>query len=123
MGLPPGLGTPGRWRRATARRSPRISLRRGDENMRYENDPEGLRLPIKLDTTTNGEFAPIPLEPVHHLAHDLAREGASLNARRLGLDRRSFMVSACGVASTLLGMNAAYARSGMTGGFYEVPRE
>jgi predicted TIM-barrel fold metal-dependent hydrolase len=91
--------------------------------MRYENDPQGLRLPIKLDTTTNGEFAPIPLEPVHHLAHYLAREGADLNARRLGLDRRSFLVSACGVASTLLGMNAAYARNGMTGGYYEVPRE
>ena len=28
--------------------------------MRYRNDPFGTRLPIKLDTTTNGEFAPIP---------------------------------------------------------------
>ncbi len=35
--------------------------------MRYRNDPDGTRLPIKLDTTTNGEFAPIPLAPVHHL--------------------------------------------------------
>jgi len=34
--------------------------------MRYLNDPDGTRLPVKLDTTTNGEFAPIPLEPVHH---------------------------------------------------------
>ncbi len=25
-------------------------------------DPHGQRLPIKLDTTTNGEFAPIPLD-------------------------------------------------------------
>ncbi len=24
-------------------------------------DPEGLRLPVKLDATSNGEFAPIPL--------------------------------------------------------------
>ena len=25
-------------------------------------DPDGQRLPIKLDSTTNGEFAPIPLD-------------------------------------------------------------
>ncbi len=24
-------------------------------------DPDGQRLPVKLDSTTNGEFAPIPL--------------------------------------------------------------
>ena len=28
--------------------------------MRYRNDPDGTRLPIKLVATTNGEFAPIP---------------------------------------------------------------
>ena len=31
--------------------------------MRFQHDPEGLRLPIKLDTSTNGEYAPIPLSP------------------------------------------------------------
>jgi predicted TIM-barrel fold metal-dependent hydrolase len=91
--------------------------------MRYRNDPDGTRLPVKLDTTTNGEFAPIPLEPVHHLARRLAHEAASANAKRLGLDRRTFLVSACGVATTLLGMNAAYAREGRRGGFFELPRE
>lgn len=25
------------------------------------HDPDGLRLPIKLDSTSNGEYAPIPL--------------------------------------------------------------
>jgi hypothetical protein len=33
--------------------------------MRFQNDPGGHRLPVKLDTTSNGEYAPIPLEPVH----------------------------------------------------------
>ena len=91
--------------------------------MRYAHDPDGKRLPVKLDTTTNGEFAPIALEPVHHLARRLALDAATENARRLGLDRRSFLVSACGVATTLLGMNAAYAREGRRGGFYELPRD
>ena len=91
--------------------------------MKYQNDPQGTRLPVKLDTTTNGEFAPIPLARVHHHANRLALEAATRNAKRLGIDRRSFLVSACGVASTLLGMNAAYAATGRRGGFYELPNE
>ena len=42
--------------------------------MRYRNDPEGTRLPVKLDTATNGEFAPMPLGKVHHHANRLALE-------------------------------------------------
>jgi uncharacterized protein len=91
--------------------------------MRYRNDPDGRRLPVKLDTTTNGEFAPIALEPVHRLANHLAMEAATANAKRLGVDRRGFLVSAAGVATTLLGMNEAYATGGSRGGFYELPKE
>ncbi len=88
---------------------------------RYENDPDGTRLPIKLDTTTNGEYEPIPLEPVHLEARARACADAGENARRLGLGRRGFLVSACGAATTLLGMNAAYAAAGKRGGFYDLP--
>jgi predicted TIM-barrel fold metal-dependent hydrolase len=91
--------------------------------MLYRNDPDGRRLPIKLDTTTNGEFAPIPLEPVHHRARALAFDAADRNARRLGLTRRAFLASACGAASTLLAMNAAYAAAGRRGGYYALPQE
>jgi hypothetical protein len=85
------------------------------------HDPAGKRLPIKLDTATNGEYEPIPLEPVHHEANHLALEAATRSAKRLALSRRSFLVSACGAASTLLAMNEAYAKRGLTGGFYEIP--
>jgi len=91
--------------------------------MSYRNDPEGTRLPIKLDSTTNGEFAPIPLERVHHHARALAFETAKDHARRLNVSRRSFLASACGAASTLLAMNRAYAAAGRTGGWFDVPRE
>ena len=90
---------------------------------RYQHDPAGTRLPVKLDSTTNGEFAPIPLEAIHRRANHMAMQAAEANARRLGLDRRTFLVSACGVASTLLGFNAAYAGQGRRGGFYELPQE
>ena len=90
--------------------------------MKYQHDPEGLRLPVKLDTASNGEYEPIPLERVHHHANFLAHETANVNARRLGLDRRGFLVSACGVAGSLLGMNAAYAQHGKTGGYFDIDK-
>ena len=77
--------------------------------MRSRHDPDGLRLPVKLDSTTNGEFAPIPLAPAHRYANRLALEAATRNARRVGMPRREFLVSACGAATTLLGMNGAVA--------------
>jgi len=84
-------------------------------------DPEGLRLPIKLDSTSNGEFVPVPLEPVHEWARAQALAQATSHARRLGQDRRSFMVALTGAATTLLAMNEAYAAAGKLGGFYALP--
>lgn len=70
-------------------------------------DPEGSRLPIKIDTTSNGEFTPRPLTTRQKLANALAHEAAGENARRLGLGRRAFLVSSMGAASTLLACNRA----------------
>lgn len=83
-------------------------------------DPDGKRLPIKLDSTSNGEFVPIPLDKTNRLANRLAQEAASENARRQGVARRKFMISACGAASTLLAFNAANAAAGRTGGYFEI---
>jgi hypothetical protein len=84
-------------------------------------DPEGTRLPIKLDTTSNGEFMPVPLAAVNRLANRLAHEAADRNAKRAGLARRDFLVSACGAATTLLAFNAANAAAGRTGGYFDLP--
>jgi len=83
-------------------------------------DPEGKRLPIKLDTTSNGEFLPVPLSAANLEANRLAHEFASRHSRKLGVNRRRFLVSACGAASTLLAFNQAH---GTTGGFYDLPKE
>ena len=88
--------------------------------MPLNSDPEGKHLPIKLDSTSNGEFMPIPLDATNRRANQLAQRSASEYARRRGVDRRAFMVSACGAASTLLAFNAANAASGRTGGFFEL---
>ena len=91
--------------------------------MKHAVDSEGRRLPIKLDSTSNGEFAPIPLSPANRAANRLAHEAATQNAKRLGLGRRDFLVSACGAASTLLAFNAANAAIGKLGGFFELEPE
>jgi uncharacterized protein len=86
-------------------------------------DPEGTRLPIKLDSTSNGEFAPVPLWPANVEANRLAHEAAAENSKRLGYSKRTFLISACGAASTLLAFNAANATAGRTGGFFDLPKE
>jgi hypothetical protein len=86
-------------------------------------DPEGKRLPIKLDSTSNGEFVPVPLSPTNRAANRLAHQYASVFSRKLSLGRRSFLVSACGAASTLLAFNAANAAAGKTGGFFDLPAD
>src|SRR5262245_53358263 len=88
--------------------------------MRHSIDPEGRRLPVKLDSTSNGEFVPVPLSPTNRTANRLAHETASLFSKKLGVDRRSFLVSACGAASTLLAFNSANAAAGKSGGFFDV---
>ena len=91
--------------------------------MKFMHDPEGTRLPVKIDSASNGEFEPVPLERVHHVARKQALEAADRNARRLAMGRREFLVSACGTAATLLALNEAYAAAGKRGGFYELPPE
>jgi hypothetical protein len=86
-------------------------------------DPEGKRLPIKLDSTSNGEFVPVPLSPTNRAANRLAQQFASQNSKKISFGRREFMKSACGAASTLLAFNAANAAAGKTGGFFELSPE
>ena len=86
--------------------------------MAHRNDPDGTRLPIKLDTTSNGEFMPVPLTEVNRIANAVAMDHATRNAKRRGLSRRSFLVSSCGAASTLLAFNQVNAAAGKTGSYF-----
>ena len=91
--------------------------------MRPGNDPEGERLPIKIDSTSNGEFAPIPLDARQREGNRLASLNAADNASRVGMGRRAFLVSMCGAASTLLAFNAVNAAAGRRGGSFELAAE
>jgi uncharacterized protein len=86
--------------------------------MSKRHDPDGQRLPIKLDSTSNGEYSPIPLSLANVEANRRALENADRYARRMGLSRRNFLVSSCGAASTLLAFNEVNAAAGKTGGHF-----
>jgi len=89
----------------------------------FANDPDGTRLPIKIDTTSNGEFLPRPLSAANTEANRRALVQADENARRTGKARRDFLVSTAGAATTLLALNEVNAATGKRGSSYELPWE
>lgn len=84
-------------------------------------DEEGSRLPVRIDTTSNGEFLPVPLPPRLRRANARALDDATDHARRLGVSRRSFLLSAAGAATTLLAHGRIHAEAGRSGGRFELP--
>jgi hypothetical protein len=91
--------------------------------MTSSNDPDPRRLPIKLDSTSNGEFAPVPLDAAARRARALAREAVDEAARKVGQARRRYLVSLLGAAATLGAFNRAFAAAGRRGGSYLLPAE
>lgn len=78
-----------------------------------------LRLPIKVDRCSNGEYVPPPLSAAVERARDTAVAAAVAAAQRVGVDRRRFLASSCGAAAGLLALNQV----GCGGGRYRVPEE
>jgi hypothetical protein len=89
--------------------------------MIHDFDPEGRRLPIKVDSASNGEYAPRPLSRLQRAARAHAAERVGEVARRLALGRRPFLKTLAGAAATLLAFNEVFARAGVTGGRYAIP--
>ena len=75
--------------------------------MPQDLDPEGKRLPIRIDSTSNGEFLPLELTSAQKLTNQIAHETADENSRRLGIGRRAFLASSAGAAATLAACNTA----------------
>ena len=84
-------------------------------------DPTGTRLPIKVDSTSNGEYPPIPVGDRNLEANRVALQRATEHAKRLSISRRRFLVSSAGAASTLLAFNEVNAAAGKLGAFYQIP--
>ena len=93
------------------------------KHRKYLHDPQGSRLPVKLDTTTNGEYLPRPLAGHVRKTIATASRWATENARKLNKGWREFLVSLSGAATCLLAMNRASAAVNQTGGFFNLPEQ
>src|SRR6185437_6543517 len=80
-------------------------------------------LPVKVDSTSNGEFRPVPLTKHVSCANSEAERLIGEHAKRVGLARRAFLQSLCGAATTLLTLNEAFAAFGNIGGLFRLPKE
>lgn len=80
-------------------------------------------LPIKLDSTSNGEFAPVPLGPAASQARTQADAALDHVAHKLCLPRRELLRSTVGAAAALAAFNEAFAARGERGGHYALPPE
>jgi predicted TIM-barrel fold metal-dependent hydrolase len=88
-----------------------------------DNGAPGGKLPVKIDTTTNGEFAPKPLPKASIAANQVALSRADAISKALGVTRRQFLASVSGVAATFGAFNDVYAALGAKGGRFEMPKE
>ena len=86
-----------------------------------EDPPAGV--PIKIDSTSNGEFLPRPIGRALDRANRIAALRITRNANRTGRSRRSFMASLCGAATALLTFDQAFAARGNTGGRFRVGQD
>ncbi|MCW8091239.1 amidohydrolase family protein [Alteromonas sp. ASW11-130] len=80
-------------------------------------------LPIKFDSTSNGEFEPPKLSYRESLINERAIDVINTTARHNALNRRQFMLSASAAAATLVTANQINAMAGLSGGFYNVSEE
>ena len=91
--------------------------------MSLQRESDLRRLPIKIDSTSNGEFSPVPLDAVAAYARRRAHETVEESSRRVGLPRRRYLVSLLGAAATLGALNRAFAAAGRRGGSFDIPPE
>ena len=72
------------------------------------DDYLGRHLPIPTQVVSNEEFYPIPQTRKQEAAEHHLVEMAGRNAKKLGMDRRRFLESACGMATAFAALNRAF---------------
>lgn len=87
--------------------------------MKKSAPDESLRLPVKLDSTSNGEYWPQEPDAGLREVQRSAMESAIKTADKLGISRREYLASTCGAATVFLALN----QLGCGGGSYQVPKE
>jgi hypothetical protein len=66
--------------------------------------------PVPTQIVSNGEFNPLPQTAQQRRVEERVKEIADAIAPRLGLDRRQFLRTGCGMAAAFLAMNDVFGR-------------
>src|ERR1700732_4520138 len=64
--------------------------------------------PVPTQIVLNGEYLPPRKSPPQKKVEARIKQLADINGKRLGLDRRQFMRTSCGMAAAFLAMNEVY---------------
>ena len=67
-----------------------------------------MRSPIPTQIISNGEYNPPPQTPKQKQVEGLINEYADKYGRKMGMDRRKFLTTTCGMAAAFLAMNKVY---------------
>ena len=68
------------------------------------------RSPIPTRIVSNGEFNPLPQTQRQQQFEERLKDIAGANARRLGMDRRHFLRTSCGMAAAFVALNDVFGR-------------
>jgi uncharacterized protein len=68
------------------------------------------RSPVPTQMVSNGEFNPLPQSPAQRKVEARINDLADANGRKLGLDRRGFLGSSCGLAVAFTAMNDVFGK-------------
>jgi hypothetical protein len=81
-----------------------------DEQLRLTAPAEraALRSPIPTQVVSNGEYLPSPQSAQQKQVEHVLGELADAHGRKLGLDRRQFLKTTCGMAAAFVAMNQVY---------------
>jgi uncharacterized protein len=66
------------------------------------------RSPVPTQIVSNGEFNPIPQTPKQRQVEERIKDFADKAAAKLGMSRRRFLQTSCGMATAFLAMNEVY---------------
>src|SRR6266849_3486691 len=74
------------------------------------DDALGRNLPIPTQVVSNEEYYPLPQTPEQRAVEHRLTEMAGRNAKTLGMHRRQFLRTACGMATAFVALNRVFGR-------------
>jgi hypothetical protein len=77
----------------------------------FADEERPIHPPIPIELSSNEEFIPLPPTPEHLRYEALLAERAEAYAKKLGLSRRRFLQTSCGMAAAMLCYNEVFGKT------------